>query len=195
MVHFAKMTKLGTEVIIFSAPSGSGKTTIARRIMLTFPQLKFSVSATSRAPRKNEKDGVDYHFLSVEDFKEKIENDEFLEWEEVYENQFYGTLNKAVDDNLKEQFITVFDVDVVGGMNLKKKFSEKAISFFIEPPSLESLRDRLVKRGTDDEKQIEKRLAKARKELTYAEKFDHVIVNDNLENAVSKIDAILRSKI
>lgn len=189
------MTKLGTEVIIFSAPSGSGKTTIARRIMLTFPQLKFSVSATSRAPRKNEKDGVDYHFLSVEAFKEKIGNDEFLEWEEVYENQFYGTLNKAVDDNLKEQFITVFDVDVVGGMNLKKKFGEKAISFFIEPPGLESLRERLVKRGTDNEKQIEKRLAKARKELTYAEKFDHVIVNDNLENAVSKIDAILRSKI
>ena len=173
------------KLIIVSAPSGSGKSTIVNWLMQEHPELNlyFSISCTSRAPRGEEKDGVEYFFLTPEAFKEKIKNNEFLEYEEVYENRFYGTLKAQVERQREAGQNVVFDVDVKGGVNIKKHYGNKALSLFIQPPSIEELRRRLEGRGTDTQEAIEQRLAKAAYELTFAPKFDRVVVNDDLEIA------------
>ena len=173
------------KLIIVSAPSGSGKSTIVNWLMQEHPELNlyFSISCTSRAPRGEEKDGVEYFFLTPEAFKEKIKNNEFLEYEEVYENRFYGTLKAQVERQREAGQNVVFDVDVKGGVNIKKHYGKKALSLFIQPPSIEELRRRLEGRGTDTQEAIEQRIAKAAYELTFAPKFDRVVVNDDLETA------------
>ena len=176
------------KLIIFSAPSGSGKSTIINYLMTQGLNLAFSISATSRAPRGTEQHGVEYYFLSAEEFKQRIANDEFLEYEEVYENRFYGTLKAPIERQLEEGLNVVFDVDVVGGCNIKKYYGDRALSVFIQPPSIEELRKRLVGRATDAPEVIESRIAKAEFELGFADKFDVVVVNDDLEKA--KADAL-----
>lgn len=171
------------KLIIFSAPSGSGKSTIINYLLQQNLNLAFSISATSRAPRGNEKNGVEYYFMSPEEFKTKISNNEFLEYEEVYADKFYGTLKCEVEKLVAEGKNVVFDVDVVGGINIKKFYGDRALSIFIQPPSVEVLRQRLTGRGTDAPDVIECRLNKAEYELTFASQFDIVIVNDNLEDA------------
>jgi guanylate kinase len=173
------------KMIIVSAPSGSGKSTIVNWLMKEHPELSlyFSISCTSRAPRGEEKDGVEYFFLTPDAFKEKIANNEFLEYEEVYENRFYGTLKAQVERQREAGQNVVFDVDVKGGVNIKKHYGDEALSLFIQPPSVEELRRRLEHRGTDTPEAIEQRLAKAGYEMTFAPQFDHVIVNDDLEKA------------
>lgn len=174
-----------TGLVIFSAPSGSGKSTIVQWLMKERPELKlyFSISCTSRAPRGTEQNGVEYFFLTPEEFKSKIQNDEFLEYEEVYQDRFYGTLKAQVERQLEAGQNVVFDVDVKGGINIKKFYGERALSIFIQPPSVEELRRRLVGRGTDTPEAIENRLAKAEYEMTFAPQFDHIVVNDDLETA------------
>ena len=169
-------------LIIFSAPSGSGKSTIVNWLMQEHPELKlyFSISCTSRAPRGTEQNGVEYFFLTPDEFRAKIENDEFLEYEEVYEGRFYGTLKAQVERQLEAGQNVVFDVDVKGGINIKKFYGERAMSLFIMPPSVEELRRRLEGRGTDTPEAIENRLAKAEYEMTFAQQFDHIVVNDDL---------------
>ncbi len=171
--------------IIVSAPSGSGKSTIVNWLMQEHPELKlvFSISATSREPRGTEKHGVEYYFLSSEEFRERIANNEFLEYEEVYEGRFYGTLKAPIEEKLKEGYNVVFDVDVKGGVNIKKYYGDKALSLFIQPPSIEELRRRLIGRATDAMDKIEERLAKASYEMTFASQFDHIVVNDDLDTA------------
>ena len=173
------------KMLIVSAPSGSGKSTIVNWLMQEHPELKlyFSISCTSRAPRGTEQNGVEYFFLTPEEFKEKIANDEFLEYEEVYENRFYGTLKAQVENQRTAGQNVVFDVDVKGGINIKKFYGDEALSLFIQPPSVEELRRRLEGRGTDTAEAIEQRLAKAEYEMTFAPQFDRIIVNDNLETA------------
>lgn len=171
------------KLIIFSAPSGSGKSTIINFLLKQNLNLQFSISATSRDPRGEEKHGVEYYFLSPEEFRSKIANDDFLEYEEVYTDRFYGTLKSEVDRITSTGNNVVFDVDVVGGCNIKKFYGERALSVFIQPPSIEELRKRLEGRGTDAQDVIESRLAKAEFELGFAPKFDVVIVNDDLEKA------------
>lgn len=171
------------KLIIFSAPSGSGKSTIINYLLQQDLNLHFSISATSRAPRGNEQHGVEYYFLSPEDFKSKIAAGEFLEYEEVYQDKFYGTLKSEVERLLNEGNNVIFDVDVVGGCNIKKYYGDRALSIFVQPPSIEVLRQRLEGRGTDAPEVIDSRVAKAEYELGFASKFDTVIVNDNLEKA------------
>ena len=172
-------------LIIFSAPSGSGKSTIVQWLMKEHPELKlyFSISCTSRAPRGTEQNGVEYFFLTPEEFKAKIQNDEFLEYEEVYTDRFYGTLKQQVENQRNQGQNVVFDVDVKGGVNIKKYYGDAALSLFIQPPSVEELRRRLVGRATDTPEAIEQRLAKAEYEMTFAPQFDSIVINDNLEEA------------
>lgn len=171
------------KLIIFSAPSGSGKSTIINYLLTQNLNLAFSCSATSRPPRGTEQHGVEYFFLSPDEFRQRIANDEFLEYEEVYQDRFYGTLKSQVEKQLAAGQNVIFDVDVVGGCNIKKFYGERALSVFIQPPSVEELRKRLVGRGTDAPEVIESRIAKAEYELSFAPKFDKVIVNDDLEQA------------
>ena len=173
------------KMLIVSAPSGSGKSTIVNWLMKEHPELKlyFSISCTSRAPRGTEQNGVEYFFLTPEEFRQRIENNEFLEYEEVYENRFYGTLKQQVENQREQGQNVVFDVDVKGGVNIKKYYGDEALSLFIQPPSVEELRKRLVGRATDTQEAIEERLAKAEYELTFASQFDRIIVNDDLETA------------
>jgi guanylate kinase len=175
------------KVIIFSAPSGAGKTTLVRHLLKEDLPLAFSISACSRNPRKGEQNGKDYHFLSINEFQEKINSDQFFEWEEVYKDMFYGTLKSEVEKIWNQQKCVVFDVDVVGGIKLKEIFGDKALSIFVGPPSLQVLRDRLSKRGTETKEEIEKRLAKAQQELQEKDKFDILILNNSLEKAVSEM--------
>ena len=177
-------------LLIVSAPSGSGKSTIVNFLMKEHPEFKlaFSVSATSRPPRGKEENGVDYYFLSPEEFRSHIENDDFLEYEEVYEGRFYGTLKSQVEEKLAAGMNVVFDVDVKGGINIKKYYGEDALSVFIQPPSIEVLRERLIRRNTDEMAQIEQRLAKAEYEMTFAPQFDRILVNDDLD--VAKQEAV-----
>ena len=172
-------------LIIFSAPSGSGKSTIVQWLMKEHPELKlyFSISCTSRAPRGTEQNGVEYFFLTPEEFRTKIQNDEFLEYEEVYQDRFYGTLKAQVERQREAGQNVVFDVDVKGGINIKKYYGDDALSLFIQPPSVEELRRRLVGRATDTPEAIEQRLAKAEYEMTFAPQFDSIVINDNLEEA------------
>ena len=183
------------KLIIFSAPSGSGKSTIINYLLTQNLNLSFSISATSRAPRGTEQNGVEYFFLTPEEFKQRIANNEFLEYEEVYKDRFYGTLKAQVEKQLAAGQNVIFDVDVVGGCNIKKFYGDRALSVFIQPPSLEELRKRLTGRGTDAPEVIESRLAKATFELSYAEKFDVVIVNDNLEKAQAEALKTIRDFI
>lgn len=180
------------KLIIFSAPSGSGKSTIINYLLKQNLNLAFSISATSRPPRGTEQHGVEYFFLSPEEFRQRIANDEFLEYEEVYEDRFYGTLKAQVERQLEAGQNVVFDVDVVGGCNIKQFYGERALSIFIQPPSIEALRQRLEGRGTDAPEVIEDRLAKASYELTFAPKFDRVIVNDDLEKAQAETLEVLK---
>lgn len=177
--------------VIFSAPSGAGKTTIVRYLLRNVDKLAFSISAASRAPRGREEDGVDYHFFSIEEFKRKIENDEFVEWEEVYTDNFYGTLKSEVLKAWQEGKTVLFDVDAIGGLNLKRIFGKKALSIFIKPPSLFVLEQRLKNRRTETLDQIKMRLDKANEELSYADQFDYVLLNDNLEKACYEIRGVV----
>jgi len=180
---------MDNKVIIFSAPSGAGKSTVVNHILKLHPEMEFSVSATSRAPRGNEKDGVEYHFFTEEEFRRLISEDKFVEYEEVYKGSFYGTLKSEVERIWAKGHIIVFDIDVKGGVNLKRIFSDKAFSIFIQAPSVEELRKRLVGRGTDTPDAIEKRVAKASSEMEFAKgKFDYVLVNDDLRTALKEAE-------
>lgn len=176
------------KILVFSAPSGSGKTTLVNYLMSELPDIAFSVSATTRPPRGMEQNGVEYYFLSLEEFKRRVENEEFLEWQEVYPGRCYGTL-KAVVEKMRERGCHVaFDVDVVGGTNIKKYYGNEALSVFIQAPSIEVLRERLLGRKTDSIEEIEKRIAKADWEMNFAKgKFDITIINDDLETAKADI--------
>ena len=184
------MAMLDDKLIIITAPSGSGKTTIMRHLLATYPTyLGFSVSATTRAIRKKEKEGIDYYFMSEKTFKEKIEADAFIEWEEVYPGRFYGTLKSELDRLKGLGLIPVFDVDVVGALDLKKLFPH-ALSIFIRTPSLHVLRQRLLNRKTDSAQAIKKRLSKATHELSFELKFDYILVNDMLEVALKEAELL-----
>jgi len=172
--------------IIVSAPSGAGKTTIVQHLLKQELNLAFSISATNRAARGEEENGKDYYFLETKEFKSRILNQEFVEWEEVYENQFYGTLLEELQRIWQLEKHVIFDVDVIGGMNLKKKLGQNALSIFIKPPSMEVLSERLKSRKTDTPEQIERRLEKAHKEISEADNFDLIIVNDELEVSCAK---------
>ena len=183
---------MDNKVLIFSAPSGSGKSTIVNHILGMYPDsMEFSVSATSRAPRGEEKHGREYYFLSVEEFRQLIEEDKFVEFEEVYEGRFYGTLKSECERIWKAGHVIVFDVDVKGGVNLKKYFGDAALSVFIKAPSVEVLRERLIKRGTDSPEAIEERVAKAEEEIAYAPEFDYVLVNDDLNTAFAESEKVV----
>ena len=180
------------KLIIFSAPSGSGKSTIINYLLKQDLHLRFSISATSRAPRGTEKNGVEYYFLTPEEFRSRIANGDFLEYEEVYTDKYYGTLKSEVERILNEGDNVIFDVDVVGGCNIKKFYGERALSVFIQPPSVEELRKRLNGRGTDTAEVIESRIAKAEYELSFAPKFDVTIINDDLETAKAEALQVIR---
>jgi guanylate kinase len=179
------------KLIIFSAPSGAGKSTLIHHLLTCGFDMEFSVSATSRAPRGNEQHGVDYYYLTPEEFRTKIANDEFLEHEEVYPDCFYGTLRSEVERITSKGKNIVFDVDVVGGVNIKKQFGDRALSMFIAPPSVDVLRQRLINRHTDSDEMIAKRVGKAEYELTFAQQFDVVVVNDDLEKAKSDAESAI----
>ena len=182
---------MSNKVIIFSAPSGSGKSTIVNHILKLHPEMEFSVSATSRQPRGSERDGVEYHFLTPDEFRRKIAEDSFVEYEEVYAGSYYGTLKSEVQKIWDKGHVIIFDVDVKGGVNLKKYFGDKALSVFIQAPSVEELRKRLVARGTDSPEAIERRVAKAAEEMTYADRFDYILVNDDLQAAFAEAEKIV----
>lgn len=180
------------KLLIFSAPSGAGKSTIVQHLMQQNLGLEFSISATSRKPREGEADGREYHFISSDEFRRRIKEDEFIEWEEVYPEQYYGTLFSEVERIWNRGDHAIFDIDVEGGMSLKKIYGEKACAIFIQPPSLELLEQRLRSRGTDDEESLRKRLEKARHELEYASQFDHIVVNDTLDKSLAETEKIVR---
>ncbi|OQA00927.1 MAG: Guanylate kinase [Bacteroidetes bacterium ADurb.Bin408] len=179
------------KLIIFSAPSGSGKTTIYKRLFEKGLPLEFSVSACSRPMRQGEVNGRDYYFMSAEEFQKRIENDEFIEWQEVYAGSYYGTLKSELDRIWAQGRHVVFDLDVLGGVNIKKIFAERALAIFIQPPSLEELEKRLINRSTETPETLKKRLDRARMELTYAPLFDVCIVNDDLEKAVAQAEKLV----
>lgn len=183
------------KLIIFSAPSGSGKTTIVHRLMGLVDGLEFSVSATSRAPRGAEQNGKDYYFLLAEEFDAKIAEDAFVEWEEVYAGTKYGTLRSEMERIWAKGNTILFDVDVKGGVRLKQIFGSQALSVFVMPPSVEELRNRLIGRATDSPEKIEQRIAKAGEELGYAEQFDRIVINDNLDEAVAQVVGIVEEFI
>ncbi len=183
------------KLIIFSAPSGSGKSTIIGELLNKDFKMEFSISATTRAPRGTEKNGIEYYFLTPEDFRNKISNDELLEYEEVYADKYYGTLKSEVERVTSKGNNIVFDVDVVGGLNIKKKYENRAIAIFIQPPSVEELKNRLLQRDTDTKEVIEERLNKAQEELEYAQHFDHVVINNDLKEAVKEIEQLLTAFI
>lgn len=184
------------KVVIFSAPSGAGKTTITKYILEHVERCEFSVSATTRSIRGQERNGTDYYFLSIAEFKKKIEQNHFVEWEEVYTDLFYGTLKSEVERIWTKGNIVLFDVDVKGGVNLKKYFGEKALSIFIMPPTIQILEERLRKRGTETEEAIKMRVAKADKEMLFQDKFDQIVLNDDLltaqQDAYKKIISFLK---
>lgn len=177
--------------IIFSAPSGAGKTTIVHHLLSKDLGLAFSVSACSRDPRPNETDGKDYHFLGVEGFKQKINENAFVEWEEVYTNNFYGTLKSEIERIWAEGKAVIFDVDVIGGLNLKKQFQDQAYAVFVEPPSYEELEKRLRGRSTESEDKINQRMDKATKEMAFAKEFDTILINDDLQEACRKAEQLV----
>ena len=180
------------KVIIVSAPSGAGKTSIVRHLLEQVPDLKFSISATTRPKRDYEIDGKDYYFLTPEQFKERLANDEFLEWQEVYADQFYGSLKSEVERIWSNGQAVIFDVDVLGGLNIKKFYGDEALSVFIEPPTMEELENRLKNRGTETDASLKKRLAKAEYELSFAPQFDKIVLNDDLKTAQQEMIDLVR---
>lgn len=181
------------KLVIFSAPSGSGKTTIVKHLLDKGFNLEFSISACNRKPRGTEVHGKDYYFLETKEFKNKIKKNEFVEWEEVYNDRFYGTLRSELDRIWRKGNHVLFDVDVKGGVNIKKQFGEQALSVFIMPPSIEELENRLKGRATDSAEEIERRVAKAEEEIAYAKQFDHVILNDKLEFSTVEAENLLEN--
>ena len=179
------------KLIVISAPSGAGKTSIVHYLLKELPNLCFSISATSRVKRDNEFDGKDYHFLGVEQFKQEIKEDAFLEWEEVYDNQYYGTLKSEIDRIWNIEKTVIFDVDVVGGINIKKQYPSECLSIFIMPPSIEVLKERLKNRGSESEESLAKRLSKAEEEISQNQKFDMVILNDDLQIACTETKEVI----
>ena len=179
------------KVIIFSAPSGSGKTTLVGHCLEEFPQLAFSISCTTRDPRETEQHGLDYHFISPEEFRKKINEEAFVEYEEVYTDKYYGTLKSEVERIWESGKVVIFDVDVKGGISLKKYFGEQALSIFIMPPSVAALELRLIARGTDDLETIKIRVSKATEEISFKNEFDKIVVNDQLEDAKKEIENLL----
>ena len=176
------------KLILFCGPSGSGKTTIVHHLLNKFPMMRFSVSATTRTKRENETDGIDYHFLSPEEFRTKIADNEFLEWEEVYKDRYYGSLKSEVDRILNEGNVALFDIDVVGGLNIRKNYGRQLLDVFVMPPSVDELHKRLVARATEDEESLRKRLDKAEEEMHAAFQFNHVIVNIDLQKAIQEAE-------
>ena len=183
------------KLIVISAPSGAGKTSIVHFLLQKIEALSFSVSACSRGKRENETDGADYHFLGVEGFKSKISENSFLEWEEVYENQYYGTLKSELEIIWQKGKIVIFDVDVVGGLNIKKQYPSECLSIFIMPPSLETLKERLQNRGSESTESLEKRLAKAKEEIARSGEFDKVILNDDFDMACKEAKQLIQTYI
>lgn len=181
------------KLVIFSAPSGSGKTTIVRELLKRFDCFEFSISATSRSPRGQERDGVDYYFLTNEEFRQRVERDEFVEWEEVYAGTCYGTLKSEMERIWSKGNVILFDVDVMGGINLKRLFGDDACSIFIMPPSIEELERRLRGRDTDAEEVILKRIGKAEFELSKSVEFDYTVVNDDLQVATNEVAEIIEN--
>jgi guanylate kinase len=181
------------KLIIISAPSGAGKTTIVNHLLKNVSGLEFSISATTRSPRGKEKNGKEYYFITTEEFRESIRKDEFVEWQEVYKDHFYGTLKSEIERIWAERKHVIFDVDARGGINLKKTYGQKAISIFIMPPSVQELEQRLNKRATDDEAKIKIRVDKAIEEMKLADQFDHTIINDNLIKAQNEVYEMIRS--
>ncbi len=183
------------KLIVISAPSGAGKTSIVHFLLGKTDALSFSVSACSRARRDNETDGIDYHFLTVDEFQKEIKEDSFLEWEEVYKNQYYGTLKSEVERIWKEGKTVIFDVDVVGGINIKKQYQKECLSIFIMPPSLAVLEERLQKRGSESKESLQKRVAKAKEEIAKRMEFDQVILNDDFEVACMETMEVIQKFI
>ena len=180
------------KLIIFSAPSGAGKTTIVKSLLQSIPGLEFSISAASRGKRASEVDGKDYYFMTADEFRKKVANDEFLEWEEVYKDHFYGTLKSELERIWDKGSHVIFDVDVVGGLNIKRHYPDQALSIFVMPPSIEELEKRLRKRSTESEENLRNRVDKALHELTFAPQFDITLINDNLNFACSEADKLVR---
>ncbi|MCT6868390.1 guanylate kinase [Apibacter sp.] len=181
------------KLIIFSAPSGAGKTTIVKYLLTIFPEIAFSISCTTRPKREFEVNGKDYYFLTEKEFKEKIKNNEFIEYEEVYEGRFYGTLHSEIERLWNQGKHVIFDIDVKGGLNLKKQFKERALAIFIAPPSLKDLEERLKNRNTENSDSLLARIQKADEELSFAKDFDVVIINDNLEKAQNKAKTLVKN--
>ena len=179
------------KLLLFCGPSGSGKTTIVHHLLQKNPKIEFSVSATTRPQRANETDGKDYHFISVEEFKKRIANDEFVEWEEVYTDRFYGTLTSEIERIWSENKVAIFDVDVEGGLKIKKIFGQMLLSVFVMPPSVEALHQRLQSRNSETAESFKARIAKSEHELTYAFRFDKVIINDNLDKALEEAERLV----
>lgn len=183
------------KVIIFSAPSGSGKTTLVKHSLEVFNELQFSISCTTRQPRGSEVHAVDYHFLTPDEFRQKIAEDAFVEFEEVYTDKYYGTLKSEVEKIWNQGKTVIFDVDVKGGISLKKYFGEQALSIFIEPPSIEELERRLISRNTDDAETIKTRVEKAEEEISYAKEFDKIVINSDLNEAKKEIESLIKNFI
>ncbi len=181
------------KLLILSAPSGSGKTTIVKQLLRSNPKLEFSISACSRAIRSGEVNGRDYYFITPTDFRKMIDNDEFVEWEEVYSNSFYGTLKSELERIWAKGNHVVFDVDVKGGLNLKRIYNDQALAIFIMPPSVEELKRRLELRGTESPESIAKRVGKAKEEMEFAKDFDMIVINDNLEKAIAEVKDLVNS--
>jgi len=188
------MTSSRGKLIVISAPSGCGKTTITKALLKRHPQFTFSVSATTRQKRRKEKDGIHYHFLTGEEFKHAIEHNELVEWEKIYGN-YYGTLKQVVDDALEKGKIILFDIDVNGGLSIKKHYPDDTVLIFIEPPSIEDLKKRLQMRNTEDQTQLKQRIDRVPMELEKGKEFDYSVINDDLEKAINEVDTIVQKEI
>lgn len=182
---------LQNKIIIITAPSGAGKTSITKHLMKTFPQLAFSISAATRNPRGTEKDGVDYHFMSVEDFKNKIQHNQFVEWEMVYEGKYYGTLKSELDKIWQAQKVAVLDIDVKGAIHVQQQYPNTSLSIFIQAPSIDELQKRLQNRGTETAASLQARINKAAYELSFKDQFNHIIINDELQLACKRAQTIV----
>lgn len=183
------------KIIILASPSGGGKSTMTKKILSDFDEVKFSVSATTRKPRQGETDGEHYHFLPKEEFIKKVENDDFLEWEELYNGTMYGTLRRSVENELKKGYFILLDIDVLGALNVKKMYGDEALGIFLAPPSLDVLAERLRHRGTETEETLHSRIERAKIEIGYTRRFDEIVVNDDLETAYSQIKKIVSNFI
>lgn len=175
------------------SPSGGGKTTMAKRLLSEFEQLKFSVSATTRPPRNGEKNGVNYWFISKEDFSKKVEEEQFLEWEEFYNGTMYGTLRESVENDLKKGYFVLLDIDVLGALNIQKMYGDQVLSIFLSPPSMDVLKERLKSRGTETDETLSTRIDRARNEMTYADRFDAVVINDQLDDAYMQVKKLVKN--